>query len=134
MAATYYGTQEKGGGKFASLGGTTATQIFPGPDSNGNFQPYQQCNERQSIGLFVSAAGKGGFNLDYMFSPDGGTTWLVGKQVASATVTVDGGTASYVNAAQLDIHVGWQFKVILYNSGSSSDFAWEYRLYSESGH
>jgi hypothetical protein len=117
------GSKEAGAGQETGLAATTAAILFS--------STYTR--DREAMHLTVRAAGKGTFNLNYLFSPDDGTTWLIGKQVASGTVTVDGATASYTQSAELDVQVGFNYKVELYNtSGSTLDYAFEVRL-SNSG-
>jgi len=77
--------------------------------------------------LTVSATGV--FNLDYLFTPDQGMSWYIGKQVQSTSVTVDGGTAGYTQEARVDLQLGYQFMIVVYNTSSGAiNLAWEKRL------
>lgn len=84
----------------------------------------------QSIVLNVAATHS--FDLNYQYTTDGGTSWYIGDQVASGTVTVDGGVANYTNAATINIQLGYQYRFQIYNnSGSTLDGTYEWRLYSD---
>ena len=101
----------------------SAVTILPGP---------ARITDRNGWRIIVSVAADQAFRLNYLFTPDNGTTWMVGKQVSSGTVTVDGGTAGYVKSAQLDVPLGAYFKVELYNaSGSVLNGGFEYRMYCQ---
>lgn len=121
MAQTLIGTDEAGAGKETGLADATAAII----------RGSKTCKDRQDMRLIVSAAATGAFRLNYLFSPDGGTSWMIGKTVTAATVTVDGATAGYVKSAQLDIHIGYNYKIELYNiAGTTNDYAFEVREFT----
>lgn len=120
MAQTLIGTQQAGAGKEASLAGTSAAIL----------RGLQQCSERANFRFVVNVAATGAFRLNYLFTPDGGTTWLIGQQVASAAVTVDGGTSGYTQNASLNVHLGYMFKIEIYNPGGGTiDYGFEVREY-----
>jgi hypothetical protein len=132
VAVTYApgSTTECGAGAFTGLPTATALQVFPGVGSGGVLAqvPPMTCRERHDMRLFVHVAADHAFDLNYLFTPDGGTTWYVGEQVVGATVPVDGGVAGFVKSAVLETHVGYQWKVEIYNnSGSDAAGAFEYR-------
>lgn len=84
------------------------------------------------MGLVINVSADHAFTLDYQFTTDGGTTWYIGYQVASTTVTVDGGAAGFTQNARMDIQLGYQYRVQYYNnSGSNGAGAYEWRLYSD---
>jgi hypothetical protein len=86
------------------------------------------------MSLVVRVVGTGAFNLNYEFSTDQGTTWYVGQQVASSTITADDGTATYTQAANLNITVGYWWRVNIYNPGGSGiTVAAEWRYFSAGG-
>ena len=112
------------GGGLAT-GWETATQVIV---TTGR----RKCKENRPQTIVVYAASTGVFRLTYQFSPDNGTTWLVGKAQASGVVTVDGGTASYVNAAMLEVSVGYIYQIIAHQStGGDISLGFEYREYNE---
>ena len=81
--------------------------------------------------IIVSAAATGAFRLNYLFTTDAGTSWFIGKTVTASTVVVDGGTALYVKSAQLDIPIGYDYKIELYNiAGGNNDYVAEWREYT----
>ena len=124
MSLTTYGTTEAGGGLETALAGTTAMDLI-GPMTT---------KDRQSLRVFVAVCSDVVIRLNYQFSPDGGTTWLIGKQVAATTVTEDGGTSGYVKSCQLDMAVGYIWRVQVYNTtGGNGKIAYEHRIYAESG-
>lgn len=134
------GAIEYGAGSFTGLAATTALVLAPpqapGVDNrNGGNYPVLAAwteRDRQSMAILVNVACNGTFNLDYQFTPDNGTTWYVGSQIASTTVTVDGGAAGFTQAAQLNLQVGYQYRVQLYNtSGGNLNGAYEWRLYTD---
>lgn len=58
---------------------------------------------RKGTRVIVRVVGDATFRLNLLATPDSGTSKAVVKSVASAVVNVDGGTAGYVNAAEMDI-------------------------------
>ena len=121
---TLVGTDEAGAGLGTGLGTATAATI----------RAKKTCKDRQSMRLIVRASATGVFDLNYFFTPDGGTTWCIGKQVPSSTVTVDGGDAGYTQNAILDVAIGFDYKVELYQAtGVDITYAFELREFSESG-
>lgn len=125
MSTTLYGDSNgnAGGGIETALAATTALQVI-GPKT---------CKDREARRLFVHAVSDVVIRLNYLFSPDSGTTWVVGKQIAASTVTVDGGTAGYVKSCELDIPIGFVYKVEVYNTtGGAAKVVWEFREYTES--
>ena len=79
--------------------------------------------------VVVRAASTGSFRLNLFFGD--GTNWYIAKQVASSTVTVDGGTASYVASAVIDEFCPYFYKVELWNSsGSTQTIAWDQKVVS----
>jgi|ERR1700737_86374 len=135
------GTNDFGAGSFTGLGGTTALILFPpqapGPDLRNSGTsyptvPFYTASGRESEALVINVAANAAFNLDYQFTTDGGTTWYVGLQVASSTVTVDGGAAGFTQSATLNIQVGYQYRVSIYNTtGGNLNGAYQWRLYSD---
>jgi hypothetical protein len=86
------------------------------------------------MSILVCCVATEAFNLDYQFTADGGATWEIGSQVASSTVTVDGGDAGYTQSARLDLIVGYQYRVQIYNnSGSTLNGKYEWRLHTDNG-
>jgi hypothetical protein len=82
----------------------------------------------------VRVSATGAFNLDYEFSTDMGTTWYVGQQVASSTITADDGTALYTQNAVMNITVGWWWRVKIYNTtGGDITAVGEWRYFSAGG-
>ena len=123
MAQTLIGNDEAGAGKETGLADTASAII------RGN----KTCKDRQNMRLLVSCAATGAFHLNYYFTPDNGTSWMIGKQVVASTVTVDNATASYVKSAQLDIHIGYQYKIEICNvqgGGTAIDYAFEVREFT----
>lgn len=121
MAQTLTGTDEHGAGVETGLADATAAII----------RGRKTCKDRQRMRLLVSVAATGAFRLNYLFTPDGGTSWMIGKSVTASTVTVDGGTALYVKSAQLDIHIGYDYKIEIFNiAGGSNDYAFEVREFT----
>lgn len=140
MANQESGAIEYGAGVFSAI--ATAGGIVlcppqnPGIDSRTGVPYYTplwfSANGRGSLALVVNVAADHAFTLDYQFTPDGGTTWYIGYQIASSTVTVDGGVAGNTQSARMDIQVGYQYRVQLWNaSGSNIAGAYEWRLYSD---
>jgi hypothetical protein len=140
MAATVtnYGNQNYGGGIITGLSTATAQILFPPQappvDVSGNARAIlsqQVCCDRLDSKLTLTAVSDKAFNLDYQFSPDDGTTWYTGQQVASSTITVDGATGGFVNAASITLEVGYVFRVQAYNtSGSNAAISYEWRYYN----
>ena len=119
LSISKFGTMEWGGGIINNLAGGTSYVLF------GPLQTY----DRASYHDVVYAAANGSFNLDYQYTVDGGTTWLEGKQVTASAVTIDGASSGYTYAARLDIEVGFQYQVQVYNtSGSSINLGYEKRF------
>jgi hypothetical protein len=122
MALTRYGTKQCGGGVETALAATTAIVIG---------ESIKRCDENVTRRFTCSAVSDVVIRLNYLISPDNGTTWVVAEQKACSTVTVDGGTASYVNSATLDRPIGYLFKVEVYNTtGGAGKVVFEYREYS----
>lgn len=117
-SVTTYGTIEAGGGIIISLA-AGASVVLMGPI---------QTPVRQGLRdpLFVSATGA--FNLDYQYTTDGGTSWFVGSQVPSSTVSADG--TLNTQAAHIHILSGFQWKIIITNTGAGTiDAVFEKRLH-----
>ncbi len=143
MANAQVGNIEYGAGTIGPLATVTATTLFP--PQNVTTMTNQSIpatavpalashvnRDRSSMALLVIVAADHTFNLDYQFTPDGGANWYIGQQVASATVTVDGGLAGYTQAAVLNAQVGYEYRVQLWNSSVSNlNAAYEWRLYSD---
>jgi len=135
------GQTEVGAGTITGLSTATAQTIWPPPASittaSGAViapQTMWTCRERQGMYIEIYVVSDKAFKLDYQFTTDSGTTWYIGDQVSSATVTVDGGAAGYVNNASINIPVGYQFRCQVYQtSGGNAAFAYEYRYYSDAG-
>jgi hypothetical protein len=120
--------QEYGAMQAFSLADVTGQTLVP-PN-----RPAFQTQDRQDMSLVVRVSATGAFNLDYEFSTDGGTTWYVGQQVASSTITADDGTASYTQNAVMNITVGWWWRVNIYNPGGSPiTVVGEWRYFSAGG-
>lgn len=112
---------------FAIANGTGQTLVPPS-------LPAFQTQDRQDMSLVVRVSATGAFRLDYEFSTDMGTTWYVGEQVNSHTITSDDGTATYTQNATINITVGWWWRVNIYNgSGGSITAAGEWRYFSAGG-
>lgn len=121
--------QEYGAMIALALAATTAQVIVPPGQASGF-----QTQDRQDMRVICRVVGKGVIRLNYEFSPDQGTTWYVGKQAASAVITVDGDAAGFVNAAELDIPVGYWWRVSVYNTTAGAiDIVGEWRYYSAGG-
>lgn len=121
MSLTAYGQNEAGGGVETALAATTALII-----TNRKI-----CTDREPRRLVCSVASDVVIRLNYLISPDNGTNWVIGKQVASSVVTVDGATAGYVNSATLDVPIGFIYKVEVYNTtGGAGKIVYEYREYT----
>lgn len=140
MAAQANGAIEYGSapltGILTGTGQVLCPPVSPGTDNRTGL-PYSaplwlSMSDRGSLALVVSVAATQAFTLDYQFTTDAGATWYIGSQIASSTVTVDGGVAGNTQSARLDIQVGYQYRVQLYNnSGSTLAGAYEWRLYSD---
>src|SRR5687767_7605244 len=105
-----------GGGAATGLGNATAAVIV-----GQRICPH---NEDRHVIVFVASTGS--FKIDYMSTPDNGTSWYVGKTVSDATVVVDGGVALYVSSGVLDTPVGRNYKVQIWNdSGGNIDYAYD---------
>ena len=121
MAQTRTGNDEAGAGVETGLADATAAII----------RGMKKCTDRANMRIICSVGATGAFRLNYLFTTDAGTSWFIGKTVTASTVTVDGGTALYVKSAQLDIPIGFQYKIEIYNiAGTTNDYAFEFREYS----
>lgn len=129
---------------IAFTGLATATGLVAFPPASGAADPRNGTStvypvvtsitekDRQAMALLMNVAANQTFNIDYQYTPDNGANWYVGQQIASSTVTVDGGAAGFTQAAQLNIQVGYQYRVQIYNSsGSTMNGAYEWRLYTD---
>lgn len=111
-----------------ALAGTTGVTITPPA------RPGFQTQDRQDMSLVVRVVGDDVFNLDYEFSTDMGTTWYVGEQVTSSTITADDGSTGFTENAVMNITVGWWWRVNIYNPGASPiNVAGEWRYFSAGG-
>jgi len=109
------------GGASTGLGGTTAAILVGFTNVKGE----------QGRKLTLRVAATGAFRLNLFFTPDGGTNYYIAKQVTSAAVTVDGGTASYTSGASLDEFLSSNYKVEIYNTtGGNIDYAFDFREYT----
>lgn len=138
------GAIEWGAGIFTGLATATPLTLFP-PQKPANDNrtgppavPFptnvyaSTAGGRGTQSIILNVAANEGFNLDYQYTTDGGTSWYIGDQVASSTVTVDGGAAGYTNVASINIQLGYQYRIQLYNnSGSTLNGTYEWRLYSD---
>lgn len=143
MANAQVGNIEWGAGTIGPLATVTAYTLFPPqnittmtnqsiPPTAVPALPSMVNRDRSSMALLVIVAADKAFNLDYQFTPDSGANWFIGQQIASSTVTVDGGTAGYTNAAVLNAQVGYEFRVQIWDTaGTSLNAAYEWRLYSD---
>lgn len=104
------GTEEWGNGTVTNLSGGNIS-VLCGPT---------QCYDRKSFNQVWFVQGTGAFNLDYQYTPDQGANWYIGKQVDSSTTTVDGGAAGYTQEARFAVQPGYQYRIQVYNSGSSA--------------
>ena len=139
LALTCIGSPEAGAGTITGLATATPQTIYPYPAAitqpNGvvlqpNSAGMVTVRERPGYYIAMNVVSDNPFKLDYQFTSDGGTTWSIGNQVASATVTVDGGAAGFVNNAQLNFPVGYQWRVQVYQtSGGNAAFNYEWRYY-----
>ena len=117
FSSTTFGSIESGGGTLTNLAGGTGYTIIPKLTNR----------ERSMWGMIIHATGTQPFNVDYMFTPDNGTTWIVGNQESAVAVTADGGL-SYTYEVTYEYSVGFQFRFDLFNtSGSTGNFLWENR-------
>jgi|ERR1700737_2156476 len=73
---------------------------------------------REGLKQIVSVQGSGPFNLDYQFTTDGGVTWYNGDQVPSTTTAADG--TGMTNQAHIKVSPGFQWQVVVWNTGGSS--------------
>ena len=74
------------------------------------------------IGLIGYFAGKGSFSVNVQISHDGGTTWTTVKVVDSATTTqAKGGTASFLNVAELNIVSPGYYKLRLIDTSTAEN-------------
>jgi len=64
-----------------------------------------------------------------MITPDGGTSKAVAKQVASSVVSVEDGTAGYVNAAELDIPVSGTMQLEITAVSGTLAYYYDKRFY-----
>jgi hypothetical protein len=140
MANAETGAIEWGSGVFTVLGAGTGLTLVP-PQAPGidprNGTPFPilvffSNGDRASMAILVNVAATAAFNLDYQFTTDGGATWFIGQQIPSVTVTVDGGVAGYTQSASINVQVGYQYRVQIWNTaGGSLNGAYEWRLYSD---
>lgn len=114
---TSQGTMEAGNGVVSNL--------LPG-DSETIMGPINTpVNKSMKEVVFVQ--GTGTYNLDYMFTTDRGTSWFIGKQVASQVVSTDGTTT--VNQAHIKINPGVSWMVQVTNTSVGSiNITFEKRL------
>jgi|ERR1700733_2752845 len=113
-------------------GNCTVTNIDPGAAYviGGPFQ----CYDRKSFNQVWFVQGTSAFNLDYMYTPDQGATWYIGKQVSSSTTTVDGGTAGYTQEARFALQPGYQYMIQVYNTSAGAiNIAFEHRYVMRKG-
>src|ERR1700723_2125872 len=90
------GAIEWGAGIFTGLATATPLTLYP-PQEPGidnrtglNFPISQFASTaggRGTQSMVINVAATQGFNLDYQYTTDGGTTWYIGDQAASSTVT-----------------------------------------------
>src|ERR1700737_4995569 len=116
------GTNDFGAGSFTGLGGPTALILSPpqapGPDLRNSGTsyptvPFYTASGRESEALVINVAANAAFNLDYQF-------------------TTDGGAAGFTQSATLNIQVGYQYRVSIYNTtGGNLNGAYQWRLYSD---
>ena len=137
------GAIEWGNGVFTGLESATPLTLVPpqAPGMDNRQQPpvpfptvpfLSTSGGRGTQSILVYVVANAAFNVNYQFTPDGGTTWATPVQNASSTVTVDGGTAGYTNAATLTVQLGFQWRVQIYSTnGSPFNGLYEWRLYSE---
>lgn len=118
------GTDEVGSGSATSLriGGISIIRGF------------KLFYSRTPMRAITRVAATGTFNLNYLTTPDNGTTVIVGKQVPSTTRAVDGGTSGFTEVAELDLAVGYLYKLEICNtSGIEINYAFEFREYGDAG-
>lgn len=89
-----------------------------------------QTTDRLQMRIEVCVRGTTDFNLNYEFSTDQGTTWYVGEQVASATVSVDDGS-NYPKEAHGHFNVGYWWRISVWNRDTVNplNIAYEWRLH-----
>lgn len=89
-----------------------------------------QTTDRTQLEIKVHARGTVGFNLNYEFSTDKGSTWYVGTQRSSATVSEDDG-AAYPEEAHFHVNVGYWWRISVFNKDASNslDIAFEWRFH-----
>lgn len=74
------------------------------------------------IGLVGYFAGQGTFSVNVQISDDQGSTWYTVKVVDSAaTTTAKGGTASYLNIAELNINPPGYARLRLIDTSGSTN-------------
>ena len=91
----------------------------------------KQSRDREARRVIVRVAGTQAFRLNYFEPPDFGTSYTIAKQVASSTVTVDGGTAGYTQSAELDVPLGHLYKIEVYNPNATAmNYVYDLREYT----
>lgn len=126
MPQTNVGSSEAGAGYDTGLADGSAAII----------RGLKECRDREARRLVVNVAATKAFRLNYLFTPDNGATWCIGHTVTASTVTVDGGTSGYVKSATMDISIGYDYKIEIWNAvgdASTLNYVYELREYSESG-
>jgi len=145
LATTYAqanGELDNGSGLITAVPATTGFAILYPPQNPANnnenglqyaINKYKMVQDRLRTRVVIRIAGNFAFNLDYQFTTDQGTTWYQSggtDQIASSTITVDGATAGYTQAAKWDDDWGFQGRIIAFNTtGSIAAYAYEWRLY-----
>ena len=142
MATTYAqanGELDNGSGLITAVPATTGFAILYPPQNpannneNGNqyaVNNYKMVQDRLRTRLVIHVCSNFAFNLDYQFTTDQGTTWFNTVPIASTTITVDGATAGYTQAAEFNDDWGFQGRVIVFNTtGSIAAYAYDWRLY-----
>ena len=79
--------------------------------------------------LILTVSGNNTFRLNVMITSDSGVSKAVGKQVASAVVLVDSGTAGYVNSAELDIPCRGEMQIEIRSVGGTLAYYYDKRFY-----
>ncbi len=138
MAATYLGQQNATGTKGGPQGtgsaagivlGATTAQVIWGGSQTGT-DGGRHCDSGRGAAVACRVAGTAAFDLNFEIDPNNDGSWYVVKQVASTTVTVDGDTASYTQAAQLVEYLGFKCRVSIYTTAGGT-YVWDVREFQE---
>lgn len=99
-----------------------------GAGSSARIRDFSQFKSQRDYNICVRATGNATFRLNLLTTSDGGTTWVVAKQVASAVVSVDGGVAGYVNNAEINAAVGAEMAIEIWAVGGTLAYVADVRI------